>query len=159
MHHLGSLSKAHMTVVVLVAAVAVMLAWDSDPGRASTPKTATRTVAKSATKTATTKSADPCAYPATEDALVSCRKREYDRTETDLARLAATLNRNYGPDVALAGVFSKAQTKWREFRDAECKLETYDSQGGTAYESYWLECLAKLDRDRIKTLEDLRDHP
>jgi uncharacterized protein YecT (DUF1311 family) len=71
----------------------------------------------------------------------------------------ASLNKTYRPDVVLAGVFSTAQAKWREFRDAECKLKTYDSQGGTAYDSYWLECLAKLDRDRIKTLEDMKDHP
>lgn len=111
------------------------------------------------TKAAAKKVADPCAYPASEGALLSCRRREYDKAEADIAKLVAVLAKNYATEVALAGVFSASQFKWREFRDAECKLKTYDSQGGTAYESFWLECLTKLDQDRIKTLEDLRDHP
>ena len=140
--------NAYLAMVVLCAGLAAVLA--------SLPTLANPGATKTATKK---KSLDPCAYPATEESLVSCRKREFDGAETDVAKLVATLSKSYARDVALAGVFSTAQTKWREFRDAECKLTTYDSQGGTAYESYWLECLGKLDRDRIKTLEDLRDHP
>jgi uncharacterized protein YecT (DUF1311 family) len=145
------LPNAYVSAAAVLVAAAAVVASTSTLASAATPKSAARAASK--------KTADPCAYPATEDALASCRKREYDGIEGDLAKLVATLNKTYAPDAALAGAFSTAQTKWREFRDAECKLETYDSQGGTAYDSYWLECLAKLDRDRIRTLEDLRDHP
>jgi uncharacterized protein YecT (DUF1311 family) len=112
-----------------------------------------------ARKRAPKKSADPCDYPATEQALLSCRRRECDRAEADIAKLVAALTKSYATDGALAAAFSTVQTKWREFRDAECKLQTYYSQGETAYESYWLECLAKLDHDRLESLEDLKDHP
>lgn len=139
--------SAYIAVTAVFAAAAGLVASNTGWANAG----ALRLAAK--------KTADRCTYPATEDALLSCRRREHDRAETVIARLVAHLKRNYVADTALTEVFSTAQTKWAEFRDAECKLKTYDSKDGTAYESYWLECLAKLDDDRIKVLDDLRDHP
>lgn len=102
---------------------------------------------------------DPCDYPESEEALSTCQRREYERAETSIATLVSALNKLYADDPELLSTFVAAQAKWREFRDAECAHRTYDSRGGTAFESYWLECLRTFDRERAERLEYLQERP
>ena len=102
---------------------------------------------------------DPCDYPESEEALSTCQRREYERAETSIAGLVSALQDLYADDPELLSTFDAAQAKWREYRDAECAHRTYDSRGGTAFESYWLECLRMLDRERVQRLEYLKESP
>lgn len=79
--------------------------------------------------------------------------------EASLQELVERLSNTYDNEPDLVAAFAKAQAKWREFREAECELRTYDSRDGTAFESYWLECLTKLDIERINALEYMEEHP
>jgi uncharacterized protein YecT (DUF1311 family) len=101
----------------------------------------------------------PCDFPESEEALLSCRHREQDRVEAAMAQLTQLLKQRYGKEPELLSAFTNAQAKWLEFRDAECQLRTYDSRGGTAFESYWLECLTELDQARLEVLQDMKDNP
>jgi uncharacterized protein YecT (DUF1311 family) len=107
----------------------------------------------------TAASGDPCAPPETEEALVQCRRRENARAEDSLRALVETLSTTYQKESDLMAAFTAAQAKWLEFRDAECKLRTYDSRDGTAFESYWLECLTALDQERLTSLRYMEEHP
>ena len=102
---------------------------------------------------------DPCDYPKSEEALSTCERTEYQRAETSIAGLVSALQDLYADDPELLSTFDTAQAKWREYRDAECAHRTYDSRGGTAFESYWLECLRMLDRERVQRLEYLKESP
>jgi uncharacterized protein YecT (DUF1311 family) len=105
------------------------------------------------------KSNDPCAYPATDEELLTCRHKDHDRAEASVHELVQALAKMQQGDAELRRVFATAQAKWSEFREAECKLETFDSRDGTAFESYWLECLTTHARERIKTLQRMKDNP
>jgi uncharacterized protein YecT (DUF1311 family) len=107
----------------------------------------------------TTASGDPCALPETEEALVQCRRSENARAEDSMRGLVEALNTTYQKESDLMAAFSMAQAKWLEFRDAECRLRTYDSRDGTAFESYWLECLTALDQERLTSLRYMAEHP
>jgi uncharacterized protein YecT (DUF1311 family) len=106
-----------------------------------------------------TRSADPCARPESEEALLACEHREYDRAEASIRDLVGALRELYGKEPELLVAFEKAQAKWLEFRDAECALRTYDSRDGTAFESYWLDCLRERDRERAERLQYMQDNP
>lgn len=101
----------------------------------------------------------PCDYPESEEALLSCRRREQQRVEAEMTRLSQALKQRYGKEPELSLAFTNAQAKWREFRDAECRLRTFDSRDGTAFQSYWLECLTELDQARVEVLHDMKDNP
>jgi uncharacterized protein YecT (DUF1311 family) len=135
---------------MLGIAVAACAATGSAP--ASAPKSA-------AALEQAPSASDPCDYPESEEALQTCQRTEYERAESSIARLIDTLRELYADDPELLSTFETAQTKWREFRDAECAHRTYDSRGGTAFESYWLQCLRTFDRERAARLEYLKESP
>ena len=101
----------------------------------------------------------PCARPESEEALLGCEHREFDRAEESIRRREAALRELYGKEPALLEALATAQAKWREFRDAECGLFTYDSRGGTAFESYWIRCQRELDWQRASRLQFLLENP
>jgi uncharacterized protein YecT (DUF1311 family) len=90
---------------------------------------------------------------------MACEHREHDRAEASIRRLEGALHELYAKEPELLAVFDTAQAKWREFRDAECALRTYDSRGGTAFESYWLDCLRTLDWERATRLQYMHENP
>ena len=102
---------------------------------------------------------NPCTRPESEEALLACEHREFDRAQEAIGRREAALRERFGKEPALLEALANAQAKWREFRDAECGLDTYDSRDGTAFESYWLACLRKLDWQRASRLQFLLDNP
>jgi len=127
-------------------------------GRQSQP--AAHSPALSAPKPSeTTASSDRCALPDTEEALLQCRRNEHTRVENSMRGFVEALGTAYQKEAELMAAFTTAQEKWMEFRDAECKLRTYDSRDGTAFESYWLECLTALDEERITVLQYMKEHP
>lgn len=102
---------------------------------------------------------NPCTRPESEEALLACEQREFARAEEAIGRREVALRERFGDEPALLEAFENAQTQWREFRDAECGLDTYDSRGGTAFESYRLACLRKLDWQRASRLQFLLNNP
>jgi uncharacterized protein YecT (DUF1311 family) len=103
---------------------------------------------------------DPCAGSANEAALLACRRLENRKSEEALRALADRLAKGYEDDEpARAKVFADARARWQEFRDAECKLRTYDSANGTAHEVYWLACLTAMNGERLEVLRKLADNP
>jgi uncharacterized protein YecT (DUF1311 family) len=132
-------------------AMAVAACASTSPAPASAPKSAAVEQAPSAS--------DPCDYPESEEALLTCQRTEYERAESSIASLVGALRELYAGEPELLSTFETAQAKWREFRDAECAHRTYDSRGGTAFESYWLQCLRTFDRERAARLEYLKESP
>lgn len=133
-------------------AIAVAACASTSPAPASAPKSAAAVEQASS-------ASDPCDYPESEEALLTCQRTEYERAESSIATLVGALREMYADEPELLSTFETAQAKWREFRDAECAHRTYDSRGGTAFESYWLQCLRTFDRERAARLEYLKEGP
>lgn len=105
-------------------------------------------------------SKDPCAGSADEKALLSCRQSQNTKSEQALRQLVDKLARSYEQDEPpLAKVFATAQAKWAEYRDAECKVRTYESASGPAYEVYRLDCVTSLNGERIEVLRKQASNP
>lgn len=103
---------------------------------------------------------DPCAMAADEAAMLACRTREKNTTEAALRRVAERLLRGYQRDEpALAKLFAEAQRRWEAFREAECKALTYESVGSAGYAPYLNDCLAAMNRERLRALKRREDSP
>jgi uncharacterized protein YecT (DUF1311 family) len=139
--------------LVVLAPLVVLTACDARQPQANSP------APPHMRAPATVAADDPCALPETEEALVQCRRGENTRAENSMRGLVEALSTTYQNEPDLMAAFTAAQAQWLEFRDAECKLRTYDSRDGTAFESYWLECLTALNLERITTLRYMEEHP
>ena len=104
--------------------------------------------------------ADSCAGSATDAILWECRTRELDAANARLDKAYADLLRVYRADEpVLAETLTAAQTIWTAFRESECRLKTYYSRGGTAYDIYWKECLTEMTDARTALLEEMGREP
>lgn len=167
MRNRGSLGVRAYAAATLLAASSVACGATSTEARPQTPASS-RADAIASPRTGVPAAgglpsapapSSPCDYPESEDALVACREREHERVEAEMTQLSQALKQLYGKEPELLLAFANAQAKWLEFRDAECQLRTYDSRDGTAFQSYWLECLTELDQARVEVLQDMKDNP
>jgi uncharacterized protein YecT (DUF1311 family) len=58
-----------------------------------------------------------------------------------------------------AATLEQAQAAWTAFRDAECRLLTFDSRDGTAFDTYWAACITDQNRLRLEMLARYADEP
>lgn len=149
-----------LAVAGLILAAAVSAAVSCAAGAPEKPPAQAKSAPASKEVTAPKVAKDPCANAADEAALLGCRQQENRTSEAALRELADRLTKSYTQDEpARAKVLSTAQGKWRDYRDAECKLRTYDSSSGSAHEVYWLSCLTTLNQERLAALRKLADNP
>ena len=103
---------------------------------------------------------DPCANSATEADMLRCRHQEFADSESEVDGLYQQLMNSYAKDEpGLHPLLQQAQAAWRDYRDAQCRVDTYYSASGSAYEIYWLECLEKANGARALQLEWLIESP
>jgi uncharacterized protein YecT (DUF1311 family) len=103
---------------------------------------------------------DPCLAAASEQALQSCRKKQFDDSTRELNGIYEKLHRQYSKsEPSLATALEQAQNAWLSYRDLECKVRTFESSSGSGYEAYKLDCLAKLNALRITDLKALVSAP
>ena len=102
---------------------------------------------------------DPCMGSATDSALLACRTTAYKRSLARVEAIEAKLTASYGKDIARVQALVDAQVAWRAFRETDCKLRTFDSAGGSAYEVYRLDCWAMMNERRAEQLNSLARAP
>jgi uncharacterized protein YecT (DUF1311 family) len=101
-----------------------------------------------------------CDHAKTEEELLSFRKREFAESEVILSELLNRLHQEYERNEPPLAVFlADAQRKWMEYRESECKVQTYYSATGAAHEVYRLSCLTKMNRERAAELRSLMANP
>jgi uncharacterized protein YecT (DUF1311 family) len=104
--------------------------------------------------------ASPCTGSPTEAAMLACHENELAKAQAELEDLVKELRTNFAYDgKEHTDALDFAQEKWKAFAGAECDLLTYDSRGGTAYDLYVVECLAKLHVRRAAEIKELLDSP
>jgi len=103
---------------------------------------------------------DPCANAATEAEMLRCRQQAFADSESAVDGFYQQLISNNAKDEPdLLALLQQAQAAWRDYRDAQCRVDTYYSASGSAYETYWLDCLEKANGARAHQLERLLESP
>lgn len=104
--------------------------------------------------------ADLCAKSASESSLLACRRKEFDDSESKVNEKYNRLINNYNKDEPdIVPLLERGKTTWLAYRDADCKLQNYFSQGGTAYDVYLLDCLTKMNKQRDAKYKKMLDNP
>jgi uncharacterized protein YecT (DUF1311 family) len=104
--------------------------------------------------------ADLCAKSASESSLLACRRKEFDDSENKVNEKYNKLINNYKKDEPnIVSLLEMGKTTWLAYRDADCKLQNYFSQGGTAYNVYLLDCLTKMNKLRDAEYKKMLDNP
>lgn len=93
-----------------------------------------------------------CRGSATERELLACRQSSVARQEVELGALVKRLS-DRADELELKRLLANAQSDWLRYRDAECKVRTFESRLGSAAEVYWLSCLSDMNRGRIDDLQ------
>ncbi|HQC98558.1 MAG TPA: lysozyme inhibitor LprI family protein [Aquabacterium sp.] len=140
MHHQTLLTATHCLTAVALLAVAA-------PGAAAAPAKPSGRV-------------DACAGSANEAALLACRTRLHDQSMAAQQQLIDRLRKRLESDEPeQLKLLLAAQAAFAQYRDAECRLRTFESRNGSAFQAYWLSCLTERNRQRIADLQDLVDNP
>lgn len=147
MHHRSDLSATHRPAgLACCVAACAMLAFMPSLHAAAPAKPAGR--------------ADACAGTANEAALLACRTRLQDQSMAAQQRLIDQLRKRLQADEPeRLQLLLAAQTAFVQYRDAECRVRTFESRSGSAFQAYWLACLTDLNRLRAADLQALVDNP
>lgn len=103
---------------------------------------------------------DPCARSRNEATLLTCRQQQAAQSTQRIEQLLERLRRRDETDEPERWQLQVAsQADWRQYRDAECRVRTFESRAGKAYETYRLACVALLNRLRADDLHKQVDNP
>lgn len=103
---------------------------------------------------------DTCSDSATEVDLLKCRKLDKSESEKVMKKLYTELYGGYlENEPNLAPLFKQSMESWEVYKVAGCKVQTYYSIGGSAFEVYWLDCLTSMNRGKIVELQNFISAP
>ena len=97
---------------------------------------------------------DPCVKAMTQTGMNSCAGAQFKQADNELNATYLKLKERYADDQGAVAGLTKAQRAWVAFRDAECELEAYPTQGGSVQSMIRLNCLARLTESRTPQLRE-----
>ncbi len=107
-----------------------------------------------------------CKGAASEAEMGACASRHLDKADRELNQLYGKLMDSYKDDKPIrlnvgtrADFLRNAQREWIKFRDVSCRLETYDSIGGSGFGTIYTFCLLKYTQERVLYLRELEGAP
>ncbi len=107
-----------------------------------------------------------CRNANTEIEMGQCAKRHLDKADAELNLIYGNMISKYKDDKldglnvkARSQYLRNAQRDWIKFRDNSCKLETYDSIGGSGFGTIYTFCLLKYTQERVLYLRELAGAP
>lgn len=99
-------------------------------------------------------SGDPCARSATEQSLLRCREAATAAQARTIARLNAKLVARASDDGGYQKALREAQAAWLRHRDAECRVDTWESRDGSAFRVQLVYCQQQRNERRIAELTE-----
>ena len=95
-----------------------------------------------------------------DPAFTACWREEFKKSEAELARRLRVLTERHSKDEPdLHRLMTKAQRAWLVWREAACRVDTYESKGGSGFSVYWDQCLIKMNEARAIELQHMIDNP
>src|SRR5262245_33893876 len=93
--------------------------------------------------------AQPCREVPRDPEFTQCWRAEYQKSEKAVQdKLRRLVESKRKDEPALAELLTKSQQAWRTWREASCRVETFDSRGGAGFSVYWDQCLIKMNEAR-----------
>ena len=103
---------------------------------------------------------NPCQNVEKDPALTACWSEEFKKSEAEVARrLRVLAERHRKEEPNLDRLMTKAQRAWLVWREAACRVNTYESKGGTGFSVYWDGCRIKMNEARAIELQEMIDSP
>jgi uncharacterized protein YecT (DUF1311 family) len=107
--------------------------------------------------------ASTCGDKPSQTAMTMCAAAESDRADADMNRawkqVYAQMQRSdreeppaRRSDVGFSPALLASQRAWLTFRDAECRIESYEWRGGSMQPFTYNQCLTELTRQRTRQL-------
>jgi uncharacterized protein YecT (DUF1311 family) len=102
----------------------------------------------------------PCQNVEKDPAFTACWREEFNKSEAELARRLGVLAERHRKDEPdLHRLISSAQRAWLVWREAACRVDTYESKGGRGFSVYWDRCRIKMNEARALELQHMIDNP
>jgi len=93
-----------------------------------------------------------------QDELDKCGKKTLDLSTTEMNR-ALTVLKNSKSEPEFINALKQSQNTWLLHMEFTCKIQTYDSIGGSGFYSIWNSCLETETNERISFLNGLMSNP
>ncbi|MET0709534.1 MAG: lysozyme inhibitor LprI family protein [Tardiphaga sp.] len=99
---------------------------------------------------------EPCRNVQMDLAFTACWREEFKKSEAEFARRLRVLAECHHKDEPnLHRLMKKAQQAWLVWREAACRVDTYESIGGSGFSVYWDRCRIKMNQARATELQDM----
>ena len=103
---------------------------------------------------------NPCGHVQKDPEFTACWHEQFKKSEAEVAqRLRVLAARHRKDDPELAKLMTRAQQTWLAWREASCRVETFESKGGTGFSVYWDQCRIKMNQARAAELQHMIDNP
>jgi len=101
-----------------------------------------------------------CADSKTQTEMDACGEKVIKSSERKMNKLFNQLQLNYkSSEPGLIKDFNESQKQWALYANANCKVETWYSREGSAFQSIWNACMEAKINERISYLAWLSDNP
>jgi uncharacterized protein YecT (DUF1311 family) len=102
----------------------------------------------------------PCQNVPKDPAFTACWHEEFKKSEAEVARRLRVLGeRHRKEEPKLDRLMTKAQRAWLVWREAACRVDTYESKDGSGFSVYWDRCRIKMNEARAIELQHMIDSP
>ena len=102
----------------------------------------------------------PCQNVQKDPAFTACWREEFKKSEAEVERrLRVLAERHRKDELDLHQLMTKAQRAWLLWREAACRVETYESKDGSGFSVYWDRCQIKMNEARAVELQHMIDNP
>src|SRR4051812_32056890 len=98
----------------------------------------------------------PCQDVKKDPAFTACWHGELKKSEAEVQRrLRVLAERHRKDETELDRLMTKAQRAWLVWREAACRVDTYESKGGSGFSVYWDRCQIKMNEARVVELQHM----
>jgi uncharacterized protein YecT (DUF1311 family) len=103
---------------------------------------------------------NPCQDVEKDPAFTVCWHGEFKKSEAEVERrLRVLAERHRKEEPKLDRLMTKAQQAWLVWREAACRVDTYESISGSGFSVYWDRCRIKMNEARVIELQEMIDNP
>jgi len=103
---------------------------------------------------------NPCQNVEKDPAFTACWHEEFKKSDAEVERrLRVLADRHRKEEPKLDRLMTKAQRAWLVWREAACRVDTYESKGGSGFSVYWDQCRIKMNEARAIELQHMIDNP
>jgi len=103
---------------------------------------------------------NPCQNVEKDPAFTACWHEEFKKSEAEVARrLRVLAERHRKEEPKLDRLMTSAQRAWLVWREAACRVNTYESKDGSGFSVYWDRCQIKMNEARANELQQMIDNP